>query len=132
LIQNEETKTTATCTKCKLTMKHLTTEAHGGTGQLRTHLRKCNKEFARIDDMERANRKGISIPENSIGVEGSNMIQSVLNMTNPAGPRTHRTYSKGKDRREITKMVVVCGLPFFISFTSWFYSLYSEIVKPKI
>ncbi|KAG5613412.1 hypothetical protein H5410_024693, partial [Solanum commersonii] len=46
-----------------------------GTGRLRTHLRKCNKEFARLDDIERANRNGIPIFENSMGVEGSNMVQ---------------------------------------------------------
>ncbi|KAG5596916.1 hypothetical protein H5410_038148 [Solanum commersonii] len=46
-----------------------------GTGRLRTHLRKCNKEFARLDDIERANRNGIPISENSMGVGGSNMVQ---------------------------------------------------------
>ena len=50
LIQNEE-KTTVTCNKCKLVMKHVTTGTQGGTGRLRTHLRKCNKEFARLDDI---------------------------------------------------------------------------------
>ena len=40
------------------------------------------------------------------------MVQSVLNMTNPASWSTHRTYSKEKNRRELAKMVVVCGLPF--------------------
>ncbi|KAG5592608.1 hypothetical protein H5410_043122 [Solanum commersonii] len=39
-------KTIVTCTKCKLTMKHMTMGTQGGTGRLRTHLRKCNKEFA--------------------------------------------------------------------------------------
>uniref|UniRef100_A0A0V0HSE8 Putative ovule protein n=1 Tax=Solanum chacoense TaxID=4108 RepID=A0A0V0HSE8_SOLCH len=39
LVQNEE-KTTVTCTKCKLIMKHVTTGTQGGTGRLRTHLRK--------------------------------------------------------------------------------------------
>ncbi|KAG5587765.1 hypothetical protein H5410_048199 [Solanum commersonii] len=47
------------------------------TGRLRTHLRKCNKEFARLDDIERANRNGIPISENSMGVGGSNMVQSL-------------------------------------------------------
>ncbi|KAG5592609.1 hypothetical protein H5410_043123 [Solanum commersonii] len=42
LVQNEE-KTTVTCTKCKLTMKHMTTGTQGGTGRLRTHLRKCKR-----------------------------------------------------------------------------------------
>ncbi|KAG5581454.1 hypothetical protein H5410_052081 [Solanum commersonii] len=111
LVQNEE-KTTVTCTKCKLIMKHVTTGTQGGTGRLRTHLRKCNKEFNRLDDIERANRNGIPISENSMGVRGSNMVQSVLNMTNPASRSTHRTYSKEKDRRELAKMVAVCGLPF--------------------
>ncbi|KAG5569109.1 hypothetical protein H5410_058875 [Solanum commersonii] len=67
-----------------------------GMGRLRTHLRKCNKEFAHLDDIERANRNGIPISENSMGVGGSNMVQSVLNMTNPASRSTHRTYSKEK------------------------------------
>ncbi|KAG5621399.1 hypothetical protein H5410_006617 [Solanum commersonii] len=56
-------------------MKHVTT-VHKGNGRLRTHLRKCNKEFARLDDIERANRNGIPIPENSMGVGGSNMVQN--------------------------------------------------------
>ncbi|KAG5608292.1 hypothetical protein H5410_019573 [Solanum commersonii] len=67
LVQNEE-KTTVTCTKCKLIMKHVTMGTQGGTGRLRLHLRKCNKEFASLNDIERANRNGISIPENSMGV----------------------------------------------------------------
>lgn len=50
LIQNVE-KTTITFTKCKLVIKHVTTGTQGGTGRLRTHLRKCNKEFARLDDI---------------------------------------------------------------------------------
>ena len=95
LIQNEE-KTTVTCTKCKLVMKHVTTGTQGGTGRLRTHLRKCNKEFARLDDIERANRNGTPIPESSMGVGGSNMVQGVLNMSNPASRSTHHTYSKEK------------------------------------
>ncbi|KAG5595384.1 hypothetical protein H5410_036616 [Solanum commersonii] len=49
-----------------------------GTGRLRTHLRKCNKEFARLDDIERANRNGIPIPENSMGVGGSNMNLKIV------------------------------------------------------
>uniref|UniRef100_A0A3Q7GTL7 hAT-like transposase RNase-H fold domain-containing protein n=1 Tax=Solanum lycopersicum TaxID=4081 RepID=A0A3Q7GTL7_SOLLC len=93
-------------------MKHVTTGTQGGTGGLRTHLRKCNKEFARLDDIERANRNGTPIPEYSMGVGGSNIVQSVLNMSNPASQSTHRTYSKEKDRRELAKMVVVCGLLF--------------------
>ncbi|KAG5591223.1 hypothetical protein H5410_041737 [Solanum commersonii] len=64
-------KTTVTCTKCKLIIKHVTT----GT--------QVNKEFACLDDIERANRNGIPIPENSMGVGGSTMVQSVLNMTSP-------------------------------------------------
>ncbi|KAG5611268.1 hypothetical protein H5410_022549 [Solanum commersonii] len=63
--------------KCKLIMKHVTT-VHKGNGRLRTHLRKCNKEFARLDDIERANRSGIPIPENSMGVGGSNMVQTKI------------------------------------------------------
>ncbi|KAG5580368.1 hypothetical protein H5410_050995 [Solanum commersonii] len=74
-VQNEE-RTTVTCTKCKLIMKHVTTGTQGGTGRLITHLRKCNKEFARLDDIERANRNGIPIPENFMGVGGSNMVQN--------------------------------------------------------
>ncbi|KAG5582396.1 hypothetical protein H5410_053023, partial [Solanum commersonii] len=62
-------KIIVTCTKCKLTIKHVTTGTQGGTGRLRTHLRKCNKEFVRLDDIERANRSGIHIPENYMGVE---------------------------------------------------------------
>ena len=93
LIQNEE-KTTVACTKCKLVMKHVTTGTQGGTGRLRTHLRKCNKEFTRLDDIERANRNGTPIPESSMGVGGSNMVQGVLNMSNPASRSTHHTYSK--------------------------------------
>ena len=95
-------------------MKHVTTGTQGGTGRLRTHLRKCDKEFARLDDIERANRNGTPIPESSMGVGGSNMVQGVLNMSNPASRSTHRTYSKEKDRRELAKMVAVCGLPFFL------------------
>ncbi|KAG5608973.1 hypothetical protein H5410_020254 [Solanum commersonii] len=72
LVQNEK-KTTVTYTKCKLIIKHVTTGTQGGTERLRTHLRKCNKEFARLDNIERANRNEIPIPENSMGVEGSNM-----------------------------------------------------------
>ncbi|KAG5605219.1 hypothetical protein H5410_026711 [Solanum commersonii] len=79
LVQNEE-KTTVTCTKCKLIMKHVTTGTQGGTGRLRTYLRKCNKEFARLDDIERANRNGITIPENSMGVGGSNMVQNFVQL----------------------------------------------------
>ncbi|KAG5572520.1 hypothetical protein H5410_062286 [Solanum commersonii] len=48
---------------------------NGNGDRLRTHLRKCNKEFARLDDIERANRNGIPISENSMGVGGSNMVQ---------------------------------------------------------
>ena len=62
LIQNEE-KTTVTCIQCKLVMKHVTTGTQGGTGRLRTHLRKCNKEFTRLDDIERANRNGTPVPK---------------------------------------------------------------------
>ncbi|KAG5588221.1 hypothetical protein H5410_048655, partial [Solanum commersonii] len=40
-----------------------------GNGRLRTYLRKCNKEFARLDDIERANRNGIPISENSMELE---------------------------------------------------------------
>ncbi|KAG5614004.1 hypothetical protein H5410_013828 [Solanum commersonii] len=69
-------KTTVTCTKCKLIMKHVTTGTQGETG--RTHLRKCNKEFARIDDIERANRNGIPISENSMGAE--EVIASVFGL----------------------------------------------------
>ncbi|KAG5629504.1 hypothetical protein H5410_001221 [Solanum commersonii] len=58
LVQNEE-KTIVTCMKCKLTMKHVTTGTQGGTKRLRTHLSKCNKEFVRLDDIERASRNGI-------------------------------------------------------------------------
>ncbi|KAG5617839.1 hypothetical protein H5410_017663 [Solanum commersonii] len=87
-VQNEE-KITVTCTKCKLIMKHVTTGTQGGTGRLRTHLRKCNKEFARLDDIERANRNGILISENFMRVGGSNMVQSVLNMTNPGQAHMH-------------------------------------------
>ncbi|KAG5596067.1 hypothetical protein H5410_037299 [Solanum commersonii] len=57
-------------------MKHVNTGTLGGTGRLRTHLRKCNKEFARLDDIEKANRNRILIPENSMGVGGSNMVQN--------------------------------------------------------
>ncbi|KAG5598090.1 hypothetical protein H5410_039322 [Solanum commersonii] len=57
-------------------MKHVTTGTQGGTGRLRTHLIKCSKEFARLDVIERANRNGISIPKNSMGVGGSNMVQN--------------------------------------------------------
>ncbi|KAG5611025.1 hypothetical protein H5410_022306 [Solanum commersonii] len=60
-------------------MKHAAMGTQEGTGWLRTHLRKCNKEFARLDDIESSNRNGIPIPENSMGVGGSNMVQSVLN-----------------------------------------------------
>ena len=81
-------------------MKHETTGTQGGTGRLRTNLRKCNKEFARLDDIQKANRNEIPMPENSMGVGGSNMVQSVLNMSNPASRSTHRTYSKEKDCRE--------------------------------
>ncbi|KAG5572927.1 hypothetical protein H5410_062693 [Solanum commersonii] len=90
LVQNEE-KTTVTCTKCKLIMKHVTRGTQRETGRLRTHLRKCNKEFARLHDIEKANRNEIPIPKDSMGVGGSNMVQSVLNMTNPASRSTHRT-----------------------------------------
>ncbi|KAG5604934.1 hypothetical protein H5410_026426 [Solanum commersonii] len=48
-------------------MKHVITGTQGGTGRLRTHLIKCNKECARLDDIEKANRNGIPIPENSMG-----------------------------------------------------------------
>ncbi|KAG5604606.1 hypothetical protein H5410_026098 [Solanum commersonii] len=72
---NFEEKTTITCMKCNLTMKYMTTGTQRGTGQLRTHLRKCNKEFAHLDDIERANRNGIPIPENSMGVGGSKCIK---------------------------------------------------------
>ena len=58
-------------------MKHVTTGTQAGTGRLRTHLRKCNKEFARFDDIERANRNGTPIPKSSMGVEGSHMVQGV-------------------------------------------------------
>ena len=49
-------------------MKHETTGTQGGTGRLRTNLRKCNKEFARLDDIVKANTKGIPTPKNSMGV----------------------------------------------------------------
>ena len=77
-----------------------------------THLRKCNKEFARLDDIERANRNGTPIPKNSMGVECSNTVQNTLNMSNSVSWSTPPTYSKEKDRRELAKMVVVCSLPF--------------------
>ncbi|KAG5614099.1 hypothetical protein H5410_013923 [Solanum commersonii] len=70
LVQNEE-KTTVTCMKYKLIMKHVTAGTQGGTRRLRTYLRKCNK-----DDIEKANKNGIPIPENSMGVGGSNMVQN--------------------------------------------------------
>ena len=95
MIQNEE-KTTVTCTKCKLVMKHVTTGTQGGMGRLRTQLRKCNKEFARLDDIERADRNETHIPESSMVVGGSNMVQGLLNMSNPTSRSTHHTYSKEK------------------------------------
>ena len=63
--------TTFTCTKCIFTMKHMTRGTQRGTRRLRANLRKCNKEFARLDDIEKSNRMGILIPENSVGVGGS-------------------------------------------------------------
>ncbi|KAG5594076.1 hypothetical protein H5410_035308 [Solanum commersonii] len=57
-------------------MKHVNTGTQGETRRLRTHLKKCNKEFARLDDIERTNRNGIPILENSMGVGGSNMVQN--------------------------------------------------------
>ena len=64
-------------------MKRVTTSTQGGTRRLRTQLIKCNKDFARKDDIKRANKNGIPLPKNSMEVGGSNMVQSVLNMTNP-------------------------------------------------
>ncbi|KAG5590153.1 hypothetical protein H5410_040667 [Solanum commersonii] len=66
-------------------MKHMTTGTQGGMGRLKTHLRKCNKKFARLDDIERANRNGISIPENPLGVGGSNMVQKFKNRCKECG-----------------------------------------------
>lgn len=109
LVQNEE-KTTVQCTKCKKIMNHLTTGAHGGTGRLTTHLRKCNPEFVRLEAVNKAKKRGEPLIEESVG--GSNMVQSVLNMSNPAGPSKPRTYNKQKDLEELAKMVTVCGLPY--------------------
>ena len=57
-------------------------------------------------------------------VGGSNMVQGVLNMFNPASRSTHRTYSKEKNCRELAKMVVVCGLTFsFPSHLGFFHNI---------
>ena len=39
----------------KVDHETIMTGTRGGTGRLRTHLRKYNEEFARLDDIQRAN-----------------------------------------------------------------------------
>ncbi|KAG5569099.1 hypothetical protein H5410_058865 [Solanum commersonii] len=60
-------------------MKHVTTGTRG-TGLIRTHLRKCNKEFARLDDIEGLTEMEYPYPKNSMGVGGSNMVQNFVKL----------------------------------------------------
>lgn len=110
-------------------MNHLTTGTHGGTGQLSAHLRKCNPEFAQLEAITRAKKRGEPTTEESIG--DSNMVQSVLNMSNPAGPSRPSTYCREKDLFELAKMVSVCGLPYNFPSHPEFIHYIREVYNPK-
>lgn len=85
-------------------MNHLITRSHGGIGQLTKHY-DCAVKL--IQELSLGLKKhGTHLPEGSIG--GSNMVPSVLNMCNSAGPSTNHTFSKERDFEELVKIVYVC------------------------
>ncbi|KAG5598794.1 hypothetical protein H5410_030164 [Solanum commersonii] len=59
------------------------------------------------------------------------MVQGELNISNPSGPLTHRTYNKDRDRENFAKMVVVCGLPFSFGEHSGFIAYIRDTYNPS-
>ncbi|KAG5574998.1 hypothetical protein H5410_055132 [Solanum commersonii] len=61
-------------------------------------------------------KKGIQVNDVDINVDqsvgASNMVQGTLDPSNPSGPLTQRKYNKERDRKNLVKMVSVCGLPY--------------------
>ncbi|KAG5581419.1 hypothetical protein H5410_052046 [Solanum commersonii] len=62
--------------------------------------------------------QGRRIPVNDFDINvnesvgASNMVQGTLDHSNPSGPLTQRKYNKERDRKNLAKMVSVCGLPY--------------------
>ncbi|KAG5609130.1 hypothetical protein H5410_020411 [Solanum commersonii] len=103
-------------TREKQPFKHKQGGGQGGTGGLNRHLLSCVPiQYKEAKSL--ANRKkGIQVNDFDINVNksvgASNTVQGTLDPSNPGGPLTQRKYNKERDRKNLAKMVFVCGLPY--------------------